>query len=399
MQQTQQKATAQAQQVGLTISTTSHEGDASSTLVHFTQQEASALLIMGATGHTHPWSPTLGGTARKVANEGACSVLLIRVRHTQQHISDLMRRQVATVTERQPLTAVIYQLVDQGNRLLVVVDEARHVLGIITLGILFAHENTLRWLEQNRPASTGPLEQQLAATSKTARSLMQKHPLVLREELSPEEAARQMDARRVTRVPVVDVQGGLVGLLDQADLLRYYTDVPASADATGLLPEAAQTAQAQTIGETRVQAVPLVTGNLPLTELLPLVQQAPQRRIIVVDETDKAIGIIADSDLLVACGFASHRRSLRALAGRFALKLPEAWEQHRSASGPLTARAVMRPKLFAVTPTTSLSDALRLMLAHHIKRLVVVDDQGKPLGLVDRQQLLHVLLDGKRNVP
>ena len=37
---------------------------------------------------------------------------------------------------------------------------------------------------------------------------------------------------------------------------------------------------------------------------------------------------------------------------------------------------------------------LLIMLAHQIKRLVVVDEAGKPLGLVDRQQLLHSLVEG-----
>ncbi len=98
-----------------------------------------------------------------------------------------------------------------------------------------------------------------------------------------------------------------------------------------------------------------------LTELLPLVQQVPQRRVIVVDETGKAIGIIEDSDLLVACGFASHRSSLRALASRVVGKLPETWERHRSSSGLLTAREVMRPLVlthFVHPPTASQRAAL-----------------------------------------
>ncbi len=54
----------------------------------------------------------------------------------------------------------------------------------------------------------------------------------------------------------------------------------------------------------------------------------------------------------------------------------------------------MRPHLVAVTPTTPVAEAVRTMLAHQIKRLVVVDEAGKPLGLVDRQQLLRSLVEG-----
>ncbi len=80
------------------------------------------------------------------------------------------------------------------------------------------------------------------------------------------------------------------------------------------------------------------------------------------------------------------------LASRFSLKLPEGWERHRTSSGPLTAQEVMRSRLFAVTPSTSIVEAFHLMLAQHIKRLVVVDEQGKSPGLVDRHHLLRSLL-------
>jgi predicted transcriptional regulator len=35
------------------------------------------------------------------------------------------------------------------------------------------------------------------------------------------------------------------------------------------------------------------------------------------------------------------------------------------------------------------------MVTHRIKRLVVIDETGKPLGLVDRQQLLRALIEGE----
>jgi len=49
---------------------------------------------------------------------------------------------------------------------------------------------------------------------------------------------------------------------------------------------------------------------------------------------------------------------------------------------------------YAVAPAAPVAEAVRLMLAHQIKRLVVVDEKGKPLGFVDRQQLLRSLIEG-----
>ena len=44
-----------------------------------------------------------------------------------------------------------------------------------------------------------------------------------------------------------------------------------------------------------------------------------------------------------------------------------------------------------VTPETPLLDALRLLLRHKIKRLPVVDEDGKLVGLVGRGAILQAL--------
>ena len=116
--------------------------------------------------------------------------------------------------------------------------------------------------------------------------------------------------------------------------------------------------------------------------------------MIVVDDEGRAVGVIADRDILASRGLRTQQNPIVALAGRFSLSIPEELFRRRSSSGPLTAQQVMRPRLFAVTPATLITEAVHLMLTHQIKRLVVVDEVGKPLGLVDRQQLLRSLVEG-----
>ena len=74
--------------------------------------------------------------------------------------------------------------------------------------------------------------------------------------------------------------------------------------------------------------------------------------------------------------------------------IPEDIFRRRPSQHLLTAQQIMRPRLFTATPATSLVDAVHLMLSNHIKRLVIVNEEGKPLGLVDRQQLLRSLVEG-----
>lgn len=72
------------------------------------------LLVVGATGNAHPLSPTTGGTARKVANQAPCAVLLVRPPASQHRVRDLMTSEVATVTQQTPVSEVISQLIEHG---------------------------------------------------------------------------------------------------------------------------------------------------------------------------------------------------------------------------------------------------------------------------------------------
>jgi len=56
-----------------------------------------------------------------------------------------------------------------------------------------------------------------------------------------------------------------------------------------------------------------------------------------------------------------------------------------------TTGGVMTANPITVTPETPLLDALRLLLQHKIKRLPVVDTDGKLVGLVGRGEILQAL--------
>jgi len=194
-------------------------------------------------------------------------------------------------------------------------------------------------------------------------------------------------------MPVVDADERLVGMLDQSALLRYYGGLPQTPEAGAAEEVVQQTSSPRTVGEAVLSQVPLVASGIPFPEVLRQVQEAPLRRVIVVNREGKALGVIGDRDLLAAQGLVARRNPILALAGRLSLTIPEDLFRLRLSQGPLTAQQMMRPRLFAVTPATPVTEAVRMMLAHQIKRLVVVDEAGKPLGLVDRQQLLRSFVE------
>jgi len=397
-QQAQAFAVAQAQLAGLTLEAITREGHASSVLTARALEGNYDLLILGATGQEHPWSSTTGGTARKVANETRCAVMLVRPSISQQRVRDVMATEVASVRAHTPLPEVITWLIERGVKLLTVVNEERHVLGVITLGNLLTRHDAYRHLDLLQVTDTteklAQYLRQFLAMETTAADVMVAHPFVLTENTSIEDASRWMISQRITRMPVVNTNQNLVGMLDQANLLRYYSDTSAASESRTSTEDAKQAVQARTVGEVAISKAPVVSLGTPLFEVLRQVQETSFRRVIVVDDQDKAVGVIADRDILAARGLETRRNPIMALAGRFSLRIPDEVFRRRLTSGLQVAQQIMRPRLYAVTPATSVSEAVHLMLTHQIKRLVVVDEAGKPLGLVDRQQLLRSLVEG-----
>nr|HET6904878.1 universal stress protein [Ktedonobacteraceae bacterium] len=396
--QVQTLAAAQAQLADVTLETMTREGHAGSVLAASAREGSYDLLILGATGQEQPWSTTTGGTARKVANETHCAVLLVRSSVTRQKVHDVMEVEVASVHPQASLSEVITHLIERSVKLLVVVDEEQHVLGVITLGHLLTRQDVYRHLNlldvTEDAEKVSEFLRQFLITEKTAADVMIGHPFVLTENTTMEDAARWMIAQRITRMPVLDTDGKLVGMVDQSQLLRYYTDLPSAIEAQARVEGTQPSVFPRTVEETDVVQVPLIAAGTPLFEVLRQVQETPWRRAIVIDGEGKAVGVIADRDILASRGLVTHRNPLLALAGRFSLRIPEEVFRRRPSSGLLTAQQIKRPHLYAVTPATPVAEAVRLMLAQQIKRLVVVDGAGKPLGLVDRQQLLRSLVEG-----
>jgi nucleotide-binding universal stress UspA family protein/predicted transcriptional regulator len=396
-QQMQARASAEAHLADLPLETFTREGSASTLLTSLAQERNTDLLILGATGHEHPLSSTTGGTARKVANAAPCAVLLVRPLAFQSRVRDLMTTDVIGIPPQTQLTEIIGQLIEQGNKILVVVNDEKHVVGVITLGRLLTQGELFLQLDMQQVADVHQLSEQLRqllSLEKRAEEVMIQHPLVCKDEDTVAEAAHLMAARSVTRLPVINREGKLVGLLDQAAILHYYANLP---ETTTPLPigQVVQPARSpRLVGDTVITPVPVVVQATPFIEVLHQVQSTPLRRVIVVNPDGKAIGVIGDRDLLVSGDLGATRNPIFAFAGRLFLHLPEELFKRRLAQGSPTAQQLMRPHLFAVTPATSIPEALRMMLAHQIKRLVVVDEAGKPLGLVDRQQLLRSLVEG-----
>jgi CBS domain-containing protein len=99
----------------------------------------------------------------------------------------------------------------------------------------------------------------------------------------------------------------------------------------------------------------------------------------------KVAGVVSEADLLAAEDEgARHERMAAAIGHRRLL--------HKKPQVGLTAGSMMTSPAITIAPDATIPAAARAMNTHHIRRLPVVDDKGKLIGIVSRRDLLSVFL-------
>ena len=114
----------------------------------------------------------------------------------------------------------------------------------------------------------------------------------------------------------------------------------------------------------------VITSSAAASEAERLLKTYRVSGLPVVDD-GALIGVISQSDMLVA-------RSSEMISGH--------WDR-------LLVRHLMSSPAVTIHETASVRYAAREMVMRHIHRLVVVDDEGTPVGVVTTLDLLRPLLD------
>jgi CBS domain-containing protein len=96
-------------------------------------------------------------------------------------------------------------------------------------------------------------------------------------------------------------------------------------------------------------------------------------------------GVVTESDLLAA-------EDVTAREARLNAESPRRWRLREPGRASLTAGALMTTPAITIHPDATISGAARLMNTHHVRRLPVVDSEGKLVGIVSRRDLLSVFL-------
>jgi len=142
----------------------------------------------------------------------------------------------------------------------------------------------------------------------------------------------------------------------------------------------------RTVEDVMTRSVVVVRDSAPFKEMVRLMDEYRVTGLPVVDGAGRLIGMVTEADLLLKEEYASSQ-AWRAHGFR--------WRRHRadrSKARGLVAAQLMTSPAISVEPKASLARAAQLMHERGVKRLPVVSDEGKILGIVSRADLLRVFL-------
>ncbi|MHC1788415.1 DUF190 domain-containing protein [Solidesulfovibrio sp.] len=300
--------------------------------------------------------------------------------HCPVRVRDVMAADVATVGPDASLAEVVDLLLARNVKAVPVLDARRSVLGIVTGGDLLTRGGLAARLSVYGLLPRDAREEAAALLSgHTAREVMSAPAQTIGERASLRDASQRMVKKGLKRLPVVNEAGELIGIVSRTDILRSAAKVPAGA--AQALPRFTAGLM-QLARDVMFTDVPTAGPDDALPGVVAKLVASPLRRVVVVDTAGAVIGIVLDGDLLSRCGPARKPGLIQALFGNNG-------EADACPSG--TAREVMQHTVHTVAEDAPLVEVLQKMLAHHVKRLVVTSDDGRLLGMVDREAILRVI--------
>ncbi|MFJ2720186.1 CBS domain-containing protein [Streptomyces sp. NPDC091412] len=140
----------------------------------------------------------------------------------------------------------------------------------------------------------------------------------------------------------------------------------------------------RTVEELMTRDVVRARRDAPFKELVRLLEENDVTAVPVVDELDRPMGVVSEADLL--------RKTTDQAdpSGRTPIPHLEAWERAKAEGS--RAEELMSAPAVCARPEWTVVEAARLMETQHVKRLPVVDEADRLLGIVSRGDLLRIFL-------
>jgi CBS domain-containing protein len=128
-----------------------------------------------------------------------------------------------------------------------------------------------------------------------------------------------------------------------------------------------------------------LTKQTPFVEIVRLMTVHKISALPVVDGQGRVIGIVSEADLLRKEEYQDEQDGVHLLEGRRR-------RIARAKAAGHTAGELMSAPVVTVSPEASVPVAAKLLARHGVKRMPVVDEKGRLVGIVSRADLLRLFL-------
>lgn len=264
-----------------------------------------------------------------------------------------------------------------------VVDQDDRPVGVISQGDLIYKAGLpmrLGLLAESDQQKVSLVLEKLAP--KKAKEVMKRPAVTIEQDKLVTDAVNLMLKKQVKRLPVTDADGKLVGILSRVDV--FHTILRECPDWRAFQKQQIAV-DLRFVSDIMRRDTTTVLPDTPIEEVMRLIDCNDIQRVCVVDQEGFFQGLISDRDLLAAFSDRS-----TGLWNYFVSKISST-ERDRLKEDlrAKTAGEVMNTKIVTVQEDAPINEAIRLMLDKAIKRLPVVDEQGKFKGMISRDALMR----------
>jgi CBS domain-containing protein len=307
-------------------------------------------------------------------------------------VSEVMRREVVTVHPDSAITEVVQLLLDKDFTALAVVDDDNKVVGMISDNDLLRRGGIKVRLSLQRAADPDfvqELQRELTDPGRKVSEVMTREVVTVAPDTVLGKAAKLMVEKHLKRLPVVDQEGKLAGILGRLDILNTI----AAVHLPQWHPEAHPANTSATVAEVMTREAPTVHESATLEEIFQLLVSSAHKRVVVVDNQQRVVGIIADSDLISRASRETWPSLIEILAAKVPIeKISAPARQHLQKLRARSAKDLMTRNPITVRQEMPVASALVLSAEKRTKRLPVVDAAGRLVGIVGRTEMLRALL-------
>ncbi|MCW6036336.1 CBS domain-containing protein [Spirulina subsalsa FACHB-351] len=134
-----------------------------------------------------------------------------------------------------------------------------------------------------------------------------------------------------------------------------------------------------------------VTPQTPLKEAIQLLAERRISGLPVVNEGGELLGILANADLMWQETGADPPPYIMFLDSVIFLENPAKYEKELHKALGQTVEEVMSTKPITVKPDQPLREAAKLMHEKHVRRLPVLDEEGKVVGILTQGDVIRAL--------